>query len=96
MLELGDEFNAVLWLAVTIVSLVPLTLFLISYIRVRSTKLLITTAAFALFTVKALILAMKLFLQDYDDEVWWSLAAVMDILIISLIGLALKGKASDS
>ena len=88
--------NAVLWLVVTIISLVPLTLFLISYLRVRSTKLLITTAAFALFTGKALILAMKLFLQDYDDEIWWSLAAIMDIFIISLIAIALSGKASES
>ena len=91
--EPHEQTELILWLIVALVSLVPLLVFSISYKRVRSPKLLITTIAFFLFFVKALILAMKLFIPNYDDEVWWAVAAVLDILIISLIAYSLSRKS---
>jgi len=93
MLESGDTLNSILWLIVAAVSVVPLIVFLISYRRTKSRKLLITAAAFTLFFVKAVLLSMKLFIHNYADEVWWSAAAILDILIISLIAFALSRKA---
>ena len=67
-------------------------MFLVSYLRVRSTKLLVTTLAFFVFLVKSLILSMKLFIQTYSDEFWWSVVAILDISIIVLITIALLKK----
>lgn len=99
MLEPAEEINAILWLVVAGISLIPLCIFLISYIRVKSEKLLITTAAFSLFFIKAMVLAMKLFIPGGDDEIWylndefwWSVAAILDMIIIGLIAFALKKK----
>ena len=99
MLEPAEEINAILWLVVAGISLIPLCIFLISYIRVKSEKLLITTAAFSLFFIKAMVLAMKLFIPGGDteiwylnDEFWWSVAAILDMIIIGLIAFALKKK----
>ena len=92
-LEPYEQTELILWLIVAAVSLIPLVIFSISYRRVRSQKLLITTLAFFLFFVKALILAMKLFMPNYVDEIWWSVAAVLDIMIISLIAYSLSRKS---
>jgi hypothetical protein len=92
-LEPHEQTELILWLIVAAVSLVPLVIFSISYNRVRSPKLLITTVAFFLFFLKALILAMKLFIPNYVDEIWWSVAAILDILIISLIAYSLGRKS---
>ena len=92
-LEPHEQTELILWLIVAAVSLIPLVIFSISYRRVRSQKLLITTLAFFLFFVKALILAMKLFMPNYVDEIWWSVAAVLDIMIISLIAYSLSRKS---
>ena len=92
-LEPYEQTELILWLIVAAVSLIPLVIFSISYRRVRSQKLLITTLAFFLFFVKALILAMKLFMPNYVDEIWWSVAAVLDIMIISLIAYSLRRKS---
>lgn len=92
-LEPHEQVELILWLIAAAVSLIPVVIFSISYVRVKNTKLLITTLAFCLFFVKALILAMKLFIPNYVDEIWWSVAAVLDIMIISLIAIALSKKA---
>ncbi len=98
--EPGEFINAVLWLVVAFISFIPLIIFFISYNRIKSQKLLITTVAFTLFSCKALLLGMRLFILDIDDEIWyldddfwWYIAAVLDIIIISLIAFALKKKA---
>lgn len=100
MAEFGELINALLWLVVAIISFIPLIIFFISYNRIKSKKLLITTVAFTLFSTKALLLGMRLFILDIDDEVWyldddfwWSIAAILDIIIISLIAFALRKKA---
>jgi hypothetical protein len=89
-LEPHEQGELILWLIVAAVSLIPLVIFSIGYIRVRSPKLLITTFAFFLFFIKALILAMKLFIPNYVDEIWWSIAAILDIMMISLIAYSLS------
>jgi hypothetical protein len=94
MIEPSEEITAILWLIVAVLSLAPFIIFLISYARVKSRKLFITTLAFFLFFIKALLLSMKLFLQNYADEVWWSVAAIIDIVIISLIAFSLTKKAN--
>lgn len=93
VLEPHEQTELILWLIVALVSLFIVAIFFVSYTRVKSTKLLITTFAFFLFFVKAVILAMKLFIPNYADEVWWAVAAVLDIMIISLIALSLSKKA---
>lgn len=92
-LEPNEGIELVLWLTVAAVSLIPVIIFSISYLRVKSTKLLITTLAFCLFFIKALILAGKLFIPNYVDEFWWAVAAILDIMIISLIAYSLSKKA---
>jgi len=91
--EPHEQSELILWLIVALVSLIPLLIFSISYRRIKSPKLLITAFAFFLFFIKALILAMKLFIPHYEDEVWWAVAAVLDILIISLIAYSLSRKS---
>lgn len=93
LLEPNERPELVLWLIVAAVSLFPAVVFFISYNRVRSTKLLITALAFSLFFVKAMILASKLFIPNYVDEIWWAVAAVLDIIIIGLIAISLSKKA---
>jgi ABC-type arginine/histidine transport system permease subunit len=93
MIEPGEGITMTLWLIVAVLSLIPIIIFSISYIRVRSKKLLITTAAFYLFFIKAMVLAMKLFVRNYSDEIWWSVAAILDIIIICLIAYSLVKKA---
>ncbi len=92
-LEPHERPELILWLIVAAVSLIPLVIFSVSYYRVRSPKLLITTLAYSLFFAKALILAMKLFVPNYVDEIWWSVAAILDIIIISLIAYSLGRKS---
>ncbi len=91
-LEPHEQTELILWAIVAAVSLVPVAIFFMSYTRVRSTKLLITTVAFSLFFVKAVILSMKLFVTNYVDEFWWPVAAILDIIIISLIAYSLSKK----
>lgn len=93
LLEPGEMPELILWLIVAAISLVLVIIFSISYTRVKSTKLLITTFAFVLFFIKAIILAMKLFVPNYADEFWWAIAAVLDILIVGLIAISLSKKA---
>ena len=58
-----------------------------------------SSIAFTLFFVKAITLAMKIvmegegMLSGYSDELWWSVAALIDILIIGLISTSFMGKA---
>jgi len=96
MIEHGDQLTAILWLIVAVVSLAPLSFFLVSYLRVGTRRLLLTTAAFALFFVKALVLAMKLVVQSYSDELWWGVAAILDIAIVGLIAISLSRKGSSA
>ena len=91
-LEAHEQTELILWIIVGAVSLIPLLIFSISYKRVRSPKLLISALAFSLFFVKALVLAIKLFVPNDADEIWWPVAAVLDILIISLIAYSLSRK----
>ena len=93
MIESGEEINAILWIIVAIVALIPVSMFLVSYKRIKSKKLLLTTFAFTLFFIKALLLAMKIFIQNYNDETWWSVVAIIDIAIIGLIAYSLSKKA---
>ncbi len=92
VLMIADQFNEILWVIVAGVSLVPFLIFLVSQRRVRSQRLLILTFAFLLFFIKSATLAMKPFIQNYNDEFWWSIAAVLDVSIISLITYALVKK----
>ena len=96
MVETGEQINAVFWLVVAAVALVPLIIFSISYKRIRSRNLLLTTIAFGLFFVKAFALGMRLVVPEsmedlwyLDDETWWTVAAVLDIIIIGLISFGL-------
>ncbi len=91
-LEPNELTELILWLIAAAVSLVPIVIFSISYIRVKSTKLLITTLAFSLFFIKTVVLAIKLFETDYIDEFWWEVAAVLDIVMICLIAYSLTRK----
>jgi hypothetical protein len=80
-----DEIHTILWLVVAIITLIPTYVFWAAYWKMRSKDLLINSLAFSLFFIKALILAMKLFIGSFDDEIWWSVAAILDIFIVGLI-----------
>jgi hypothetical protein len=92
-LEPHEQSELILWLIAAAISLVPIVIFFVGYLRVKSTVLLIATSAFFIFFLKAVILAMKLFVPNYVDEFWWSVAAVLDIIMISLVALSLSKKA---
>jgi hypothetical protein len=89
LLEPNERPELILWLIVALVSIFTTAVFFVSYTKIKSTKLLITTIAFFLFFIKAVVLAMKLFIPNYADEFWWAVAAILDILIISLIAFSL-------
>ena len=96
MVETAEQILAVFWLVVAVVALVPLVLFSISYKRVRSKNLLLTTIAFGLIFLKGALLASRLIIPAsmddvwyLDDETWWMVAAVLDIIIIGLISASL-------
>lgn len=93
MFESTEDLNSILWIVVALLASLPLIVFLIAYVRVKSERLLITAIAFCLFVIKAVILAMKLVLQDYNDDTWWMVAALLDMMIIGLIAYALSKKA---
>jgi hypothetical protein len=92
MAEPSEAINVVLWLIVAGLSTLPLIIFSISYIRVRKTRMLIAAVAFSLFLVKGIILAIKYFVNNYSDEIWWSIVAILDMSIICLIILSLSKK----
>jgi len=65
-LESHEQIELVLWLVVAAVSLITIVIFFfISYIRIKSMKLLTTALAFSIFFVKGMVLSMKLFVTDY-------------------------------
>lgn len=99
MIGTAESVNALFWIIVAVVALIPFSIFAISYKRIKSQKLLFTTIAFFLFFIKAVTLGMRLFIPEsseelwfLDDEFWWSIAAVLDILIIGLIAFPLLKK----
>jgi len=83
-----EEIHAILWLVVAIITLFPTYVFWAAYWKMRSKDLLINSLAFTLFLVKAVTLAMKLFIGGFADELWWSVAAILDILIVGLISFS--------
>ena len=97
MIEPGEEINSVFWLAVAIISIIPFYIFLLSYKKVGSRKFLFITIAFFIFIFKGFFLSMKLFFPDeidengwlLDDQIWWTIAAVLDVFIVCLITMAL-------
>ena len=89
----------ILWLIVAVISLIPIYIFWIGYLKLRTRDLLITAIAFSLSFVKGIILAMKLFIRGagegtwyLDDEFWWCIAAILDIIIIGLITFSFTNK----
>ena len=103
MVETGETVNAVLWLVVATLALVTFLIFYISYKRVRDKRILITTGAFFIFFVKAMLLGMRLFISEsaeenwfLNDEFWLSVAAILDVIIIGLIVYSLSKRANGS
>lgn len=92
MFESQDQICALLWLLVAVISIIPLVAFTVAYKRVKKAKLLITLIAFGIFLVKGVVIGMKIFIPTYSDEFWWSVAAILDILIIGLITLSIITK----
>ena len=92
-LEPHEETELILWLIAAAISIIPIVVFFVGYLRVRKMVLLIATSAFFIFFLKAMILAMKLFMPYYVDEFWWSVAAILDIIMISLVAFSLSKKA---
>ncbi len=86
------------YLLVAAIALIPMCIFWISYRRVKSKKLLITAMAFSIFFVKAIIMALEVVFvivvgaEDFPEEFWISLAAVLDIVIITLFAVPLLQK----
>jgi Ni/Fe-hydrogenase subunit HybB-like protein len=49
--EFSNELNSLLWLIVALIAAIPLTVFLKSYLKVRSRRFLFLVAAFSLFRI---------------------------------------------
>ncbi len=103
MAELSEAINAVLWLVVAIFALIIFLIFLKSYKKVKDKKIFYTTIAFFFFFIKATLLGMRLFMLEIDeepwfldDEFWWSIAAVLDAITITLIFYPLSKRANDA
>jgi len=96
MVESGYEINAIFWFVIGVIALFPSIILLVTYLRVKSKRLLLASSAFFLFVLKGIILSMKLFLDNYQDGIWWSVAAVLDLVIIALISFALMRKAEKT
>ena len=82
------------YLVVALIAIIPMCIFWVSYRRVQSRKLLITTLAFSIFFVKAIVMSLEVVFAamgggDFPEESWISLAAVLDIVIITLFALPL-------
>ena len=99
MAETGELINLIIWAVVALLSLIPLIIFFVSYRRIKSRRLLITTLAFLLFFIKAVLLSFRLFVPSsgdeiwyLDDDLWWSIAAFLDVGILGLIAFALRSK----
>jgi len=91
------ELYPYLWLIVAAISVVPMIVFWKGYFRLGAPKLRLTAIAFTLFFAKALAVSTELFLSDADEETWFlndefwlSVAAILDMIIISLIVIGLK------
>jgi len=81
-LEIAAAFVTVFMLAVTILSAR-------SYARTKSKKVLIVTAAFAVFFVKGAILSYGLMLEEVDWEDLMLIALIMDALVAILLFVAI-------
>ncbi len=86
------ELYPILWLIVAAISVVPMYVFWKGYFRLGSKKIRLTAIAFTLFFFKALSIGSELFLNDsnegtwfLNDEFWLCVAAILDMMIISLI-----------
>ena len=86
------ELYPVLWLIVAVISVIPMIVFWKGYLRLGAKKLRLTAIAFTLFFLKALTVSTELFFGDADegtwflnDEFWLCVAAILDMIIISLI-----------
>ena len=95
------ELHSVLWLLVATISLFPIIVFWKGYLKLRTRNMLMCSLAFTLFFVKAVTLAMKIvmegegLLSGYSDELWWSVAALIDIIIIGLISTSFIAQPED-
>jgi len=94
-----EDIYSVLWLITAIIAVIPVYVFWTGYRKVRSKDLLITAVAFTLFLLKALIMTMELFVGDagegtwyLNDEFWFGVAAVLDMIIIGLIAVSFTHK----
>jgi len=94
-----EDIYAVLWLITALIAVIPVYVFWTGYRKVRSKDLLITAVAFTLFLAKSIILSMELFAGEagegtwyLDDEFWFGVAAVLDMIIIGLIAISFTRK----
>jgi len=86
------ELYPILWLIVAAISVVPMIVFWKGYFRLGTKRLRLTAIAFTLFFFKALTVSTELFVDGTDegtwflnDEFWLCVAAILDMIIISLI-----------
>ena len=97
---MSDQVALVIRIAVAVVAIVPFVVFLLSYLRTRSTRLLFAAAGFGVFVVKEVLLAAGIFTivikarNPHAPEATISaelalLEAALDLAIIILFVLAL-------
>jgi hypothetical protein len=87
-LEIAAALVTVFMLAVTVLSAM-------SYSRSGSRKVLIVTAAFAVFFVKGALLSFGLMQEDVDWEWLMLLALVLDAVIAVLLFVAIIARKVD-
>jgi hypothetical protein len=87
-LEIAAALVTVFMLAVTVLSA-------LSYSRSGSKKVLIVTAAFAVFFVKGALLSYGLMQEDVDWEWLMLLALVLDAVVAILLFVAIIAKRTE-
>ncbi len=87
-LEIAAALVTVFMLAVTVLSAR-------SYARTRSRKVLIVTAAFAVFFVKAAVLSYGLMQEEVDWENLVLVALVLDALVAVLLFAAIVSRKGE-
>ena len=96
-----EDIYSLLWLITAAIAVIPVYVFWTGYRKIKSKDLLITSIAFTLFFVKALIMAMELFVGEdggvwyLEDELWFAIAAILDMIIIVLIVVSFTRKLEN-
>ena len=86
-----DDYLNILAAWITIFSLALTVIAGIAYYRVRNTRVLLVTIAFALFAVQGVVLTLSLIYEDWDD-MYLPVSVLLNTVIIVLMAMTVLKK----